>query len=71
MMLPETATAIKIADKHLEGHSIERRKALALDIQRAIIEHAGRIANDVIGKAFDKAKRTAISAADHPSTERP
>ena len=50
-MLPEAAEAIKIADKHLAGKSVERRKALAVDIQQAIIRHAGRIAEDAIGAA--------------------
>ena len=51
-MLPEAAEAIKIADKHLGRKSSERRKALAVDIQQAIICHAGRIAEDAISKAI-------------------
>ena len=51
-MLPEATEAIKIADEHLAGESVERRKALAVDIQQAIIRHAGRIAEAAISKAF-------------------
>ena len=57
VMLPEAAEAVKIADEHLAGKSVERRKALALDIQQAIILHAGRIAEDAISKAFASASR--------------
>lgn len=53
---PETVEAIRIADKHLAGESTDRRKALALDIQSAIIRHAGSIATDAINRAFDKAR---------------
>lgn len=53
-MLPEAAEAIRIADKHLAGESAERRKALAIDIQEAIVRHAGHIANELIS---DAAKR--------------
>jgi len=51
-MLPEVVDAVKISDEHLAGESIERRKALAIDIQQAIIRHAGRIAVDAIEKNF-------------------
>jgi hypothetical protein len=54
-MLPEATEAIKIADEHLAGESVERRKALAVDIQQAIIRYAGRIAEDAISKAFASA----------------
>lgn len=50
-MLPEAAEAIRLADKHLHGESIARRKALALDIQQAIVRHAEVIAIDAIRKA--------------------
>jgi len=60
-MDPEATEAIRIADKHLAGESADRRKALALDIQQAIIRHAGTIANDAISKAFDKARISARS----------
>lgn len=40
-MNPETAEAIRIADKHLAGASVERRKALANEIGLAIIQLAG------------------------------
>jgi hypothetical protein len=56
-MLAEAAEAIKIADEHLAGKSVGRRKALAIDIQQAIIRHAGRIAEDAISKAFASANR--------------
>lgn len=56
-MLPEAAEAINIADEHLAGKSVERRKALAIDIQQAIIRHAGRIAECAISKAFASANR--------------
>jgi hypothetical protein len=62
-MLPEASEAIRIAEEHLAGHSIEKRKALALDIHEAIIRHAGRIANDAISNAFDKAKNKTLRAA--------
>lgn len=58
-MLPEAAEAIKIADEHLAGKSVERRKALALDIQQAIIRHAGRVAEDAISQALaEQANKT-------------
>lgn len=53
-MTPEAAAAIEIADKHLPGESHERRMALALDIQEAIIRHAGNIALDAIRRGFEK-----------------
>ena len=53
-MNPEVAESIRIADKHLAGESVERRKALALEINDAIISHAGRIAADVILEAAGK-----------------
>lgn len=56
-MEPEAAEAIRIADKHLAGYPTNLRKALALDIQEAIIRHAGVIAQDAISKAFEKARR--------------
>jgi ubiquinone biosynthesis protein UbiJ len=51
-MLPEAAEAIRIADKHLAGESIERRKALALDIQETIVRLAGDIAAEAISTAL-------------------
>lgn len=56
-MSPETAEAIRIADKHLAGESAERRKALALEITEAIVRHAGSIATDAISRAFEKARK--------------
>lgn len=56
-MEPETAEAIRIADKHLAGESIERRKALALDIQAAILRLAGVIAEDAISVAVAAARK--------------
>ena len=50
-MNPEAAEAVRIADKHLAGESIERRKALAHEIAQAIISHAERIALDAIEAA--------------------
>lgn len=47
-MNPEAAEAIRIADKHLAGASIERRKALAQEIVQAINRHAELIAIDAI-----------------------
>jgi len=55
-MNPEVDEAIRIADKHLAGKSIERRKALALDIQEAIMRQAGIIAQEAIRDAFKRAK---------------
>ncbi len=52
IMLPEAAEAVKIADEHLAGESVERRKALAADIQQAIMRHAGGIAEAAISKTF-------------------
>lgn len=62
-MNPEAEEAIRIADKHLAGESKERRLALALDIQEAIVRHAGSIAKEAISSAFDKARQTAIGTA--------
>lgn len=56
-MEPESIEAIRIADKHLAGESIERRKALALEIQEAIVRHAGKIATDAICEAFAKTRQ--------------
>lgn len=56
-MEPEAAEAIRIADKHLAGASAERRKALALEIQQAIIRHAGQIAQDAITTAVAAARK--------------
>lgn len=53
-MNPEAADAIRIADKHLAGESIERRKALAVDIQMAIMRHAEAIATDAIRRSTGK-----------------
>jgi hypothetical protein len=47
-MLPEAATAIRIADKHLAGQPAARRKELALDIQEAIVRHAGQIVAETV-----------------------
>ena len=55
-MNPEAADAIRIADKHLAGAPAEQRLALALDIQQAIVRHAGAIAMDAITSGFDKAR---------------
>lgn len=55
-MSPEAAEGVRIADKHLAGESIERRKALALEISEAIIRHAGDIAEEAIREAFQKAR---------------
>lgn len=43
-MSPEAAEAVRIADKHLAGEPIERRKALAHEILEAIVSHAETIA---------------------------
>lgn len=53
-MNPEAADAIRIADKHLAGEPVERRKALAHEINEAIIRHAGTIAAEAIESAFKK-----------------
>ena len=50
-MDPSAADAVRIADKHLYGASVERRKALALEIHQAIVRHAEAIAIDAIRKA--------------------
>lgn len=55
IMNAETADSIRIADKHLEGASPEQRKALALDINEAIIRHAGALAEYAISQAFANA----------------
>jgi hypothetical protein len=44
----EAAEAIRIADKHLAGAPVERRKALAQEIVRAINHYAELIALDAI-----------------------
>ena len=48
-MLPEVADAIRIADKHLPDATAEQQKALALEIQQAIMAHAERISRECIG----------------------
>jgi hypothetical protein len=71
-MTPEAAEAIRIADKHLAGKSIDRRKALALDIQDAIIRHAGVIASECIAVAVATAGRGAeqqVSSESHKRSE--
>jgi hypothetical protein len=55
-MSPEASEAIRIADKHLAGKPAKQRKALALDIQEAMIRYGGLIANEVLTEAFAKAK---------------
>lgn len=50
-MDPEVADAIRIADKHLAGEAVERRKALAQEIVLAICRHAGVIAAEAIKTA--------------------
>lgn len=50
-MSPEVADAIRIADQHLAGGTIDQRKALALDIVTAICRHAWPIAIDAIKRA--------------------
>lgn len=56
-MNPEAADAIRIADKHLAGHSTHRREALAKDIMEAIVRHAGAIADDVLIQALAKSAK--------------
>ena len=58
-MNPEAAEAIRLADKHLAGESVERRKALALDIHEAIVRCAALVAEDCIREALGtlRAKR--------------
>lgn len=56
-MDPEAAEAVRIADKHLAGHSIERRKALALDIMDAIGWHAGNLAVQAIKEVCAKTRQ--------------
>lgn len=53
---PEAAEAIRIADKHLAGYPPRRRLALALDIQEAIVRHAGVVARDAIREAHTNAR---------------
>lgn len=55
-MTPEAAEAIRIADTHLAGESIERRKALAHEILLAIGREAERMAADAIKTAFQQQK---------------
>ena len=55
-MTDEAKEAIRIAERHLAGASIERRKALALDIQATFIRLAGNICNEAIDSAFAKAR---------------
>jgi hypothetical protein len=54
-MLPESAKAIEIADKHLVGKSPARRAALAKDILVAIKEYAEQMATDAIKEAYSSA----------------
>jgi hypothetical protein len=55
-MNPETADAIRIADKHLAGEFVERRKALAHEINEAIIRHSAIIAEETIAQVFKLAR---------------
>lgn len=57
---PESAEAIRIAEKHMAGASVEDRKALALDIAEAIVRHAGSIASETISGIFAKARGARI-----------
>ena len=50
-MSPEVAEAIRIADKHLAGFSVECRQALAIEIVQAIVRHAELVAIDAIKTA--------------------
>lgn len=54
---PEVTEAIRIANKHLDGESADRRRALAHDIAQAMIRHAGTIAADAISRAFAAARK--------------
>lgn len=58
-MEPEVADAIRIADKHLAGKSIERRKALAHEIAQAILRHAEPVARDLAEVAMSRMTRCA------------
>jgi hypothetical protein len=60
-MSPESAEAVRIADKHLAGESVERRKALALDIVSAIVRYAEGIAMDAIDEASASRKQAPAS----------
>lgn len=55
-MNAEAAEAVRIADKHLAGKSVECRKALALDIMEAISRHASIMAADAITEASRRMK---------------
>ncbi len=54
----EAEEAIRIADKHLNGETAQRRQALALDIHQAIMRHAAIIAAEVISEGLAKARET-------------
>jgi hypothetical protein len=56
-MTPEAAEAVRIADKHLAGESIEKRKALALDILEAIVSYGERVAIAAIKCAVNGAQK--------------
>lgn len=47
-MLPEAKAAIEIAEKHLAGQSVEKQRALALDIHEAIVRNAGQIVSETV-----------------------
>lgn len=51
-MSPESAAAVRIAEKHLAGASAERQKALALDIAEAIVRNAGSIVTDLLSETI-------------------
>jgi hypothetical protein len=63
-MDPEVKLAIEIADHHLSGASVEKRKALCLAILRAINIHATRVAEEVILTAIESAAKVAESEAE-------
>jgi hypothetical protein len=49
---PEVNEAIRIVENYIEWLPKEQCKALALEIQAAIVNHAGAIANDLIADAL-------------------
>jgi hypothetical protein len=63
-MQPEASDAIRIADDHLAGASPKRRKELALDIHQAIMNHAGRIAFEIVTETIEKQKLAALSTTE-------
>ncbi len=62
----EATLAIQIADKHMRGFSIERRKALA----HAIVEAIGRCEADLVAEIIGRLPPKQLNTLQRPEGER-